>query len=105
MLASLTIGSWVWIATIAGPAPQGKVVAFDDAGLRRAGLTRFWEANLPVAARDRLEKVFVVEGTLYATTDRGTVFAIDANAGLIRWGSKLTEGGYKNLPMSTVWAA
>ncbi|MHC4697362.1 MAG: outer membrane protein assembly factor BamB family protein [Planctomycetota bacterium] len=94
MLASLMVGSWVWIATIAGPTPDVSVVPLDDVGLGQAGLTTYWEANLPLAPRDHINEAFLVEEALYVMTDGGTVFALDADVGLIRWGSKLTDRDY-----------
>ncbi len=94
MLASFIAGSWVWMAAIAGPTPFADTHLVDEAGLRRAGLTVYWEANLPLAPRDRVRDTVLVEDTLYVMTGGGTVFALHADAGLIRWGAKLSDPDY-----------
>lgn len=63
-------------------------------GARRAGLTQYWEARLPVDREDSIGATYLVDDVLYVTTNGGSMFALTADAGLIRWGVALTEADY-----------
>lgn len=66
----------------------------DEAALRDIGLVKYWEARIPLADNDRIEQAYLVDEALYVVTRRGTVFALVAEVGLIRWGSKITAEDY-----------
>ena len=90
-----TTVSWlvVCVTALAGdPKPQRPLV--DKEALRGSGLARYWRAQLPMATGDQLERVELLDDTLYAVTDMGSVFAVTADTGLIRWGRKITEPDY-----------
>lgn len=77
-----------------GALPVATSAPVEDNALRRAGLTRYWEAQLPLARNDSVKTGHLVEEALYVTTDAGIVFALQADVGLIRWAAKLTEPDY-----------
>lgn len=56
-----------------------------DEDLRGIGLTEYWSAQLPLGAGDAVRGAYVVDDLIYATTEMGTVFALQAEMGLIRW--------------------
>jgi len=75
------------VAFAAGSVP----VRLDAQGLQRAGLTQYWEANLPLADGDAVRSGHLVDEALYIATELGTLFSVTADVGLIRWGVKLSE--------------
>lgn len=72
----------------------------DEDALQQAGLTRYWLGQLPLTPGDTLEKVHLVDSTLYAITDFGSVFSITSDTGLNRWGAKVAEADYTIFPPS-----
>lgn len=65
-----------------------------DADLSNAGMYSYWTADLPLAKGDALEAGYLVDEALYVVSRGGTVYALDAQVGLIRWANKLTEADY-----------
>ncbi len=94
MLAKrLTFAMLICSVAVGADVPKtGPLV--DDTALQNAGLTRFWAANLPLPVNDRVVEGYLVDEALYVVTDNGSVFALEAGAGLIRWADKLTEADY-----------
>ncbi len=66
-----------------------------DSELQAAGLTRYWEANIPLSRGDALDEGFLVDDTLYVTTTNGTIFTVKVDVGLIRWAEKLTAAEFR----------
>ncbi len=87
------------IAFSASPALAAKPPALapplDRAALAEVGLSLFWEARLPLAADERLKEAFLVDEALYVSTDRGALYSLHAETGLLRWGDSLTEAAYR----------
>ena len=77
----------------------------DDAQLERAGLRKFWEARLPLGAKDVLEDGYLLDEALYVTSEGGGVYALKADVGLLRWGADLTERDYTIFPPTHVRTA
>ncbi len=73
--------------------------------LEEGGFTIFWEARLPIAAGERLEKGYLRDDALYVLTDGGTVFSLHAETGLLRWGEILTDPAYTVFAPSHVHTA
>ena len=94
MSAFLTGALVLGTSFVAGIQPDLDAEVVDLAALHRAGLTQYWEARLPVSREDSVDQAFFVDDALYITTDGGMAFALTADAGLIRWGAKLTEADY-----------
>lgn len=71
--------------------PSGLVAAPQllDSELRAVGLARYWEAKLPLDRHDSVKEAFLVDDALYVSTNGGILFAIKADAGLIRWAERL----------------
>ena len=72
----------------AGPTAADPLLT--DARLQAAGLTRFWDAQLPLKPHDSVKEGHLVDEALYIITEGGTIFAVQADVGLIRWAEKLT---------------
>ena len=96
----------VWALLPAMAALAAKPVAppptINEAALADAGMSLFWEARLPVAAGESLKEAFLRDEALYVTTDRGTIFALHAETGLIRWSENLTQPAYRIYPPAHV---
>ena len=84
----------------AAPRTDCAAHIIDPVAAHAAGLTQYWEARLPLGRNDSLGTAYLVDDVLYITTDAGSIFALTADAGLIRWGAKLTEAGVKPHPCS-----
>ena len=90
MLSTLTVVPFLGFVLIAGAEPDSKTPLIDDARLQAAGMFRYWQAHLPIAPGDALEKAYLVDESLYFITDWGSCFALTAKTGLVRWAVKLT---------------
>ena len=66
----------------------------DEGQCSQLGLTRHWEARLPLNSGETVREAFLVEDVLYVTSTSGAVFSVTADTGLIRWVVPLTEPGY-----------
>ncbi len=93
MLTNLAAVLVLWVS-IPGAPPTADPGLIGDDALRQAGMTRYWDAQLPVTGKDSIKGGFLVEEALYVTTDAGTVFAVQADTGLIRWAAKLAKPYY-----------
>ncbi|MGB2984597.1 MAG: PQQ-binding-like beta-propeller repeat protein [Phycisphaerae bacterium] len=98
MLSSLTLLFLTGVAALSGVAPAADSPLIDDARLQAAGMYRYWQARLPIARGDSLLEGHLVDEALYVITDNGSVFALKADVGLIRWAAKLTEPDYRVCP-------
>lgn len=94
MLAFLTGVLILGSSSVAGGRPDPRADVIDLAAARRAGLTQYWEARLPIGRADSIRRTYLVDDALYVTTVGGSMFALTADAGLIRWGIALTEPDY-----------
>ena len=84
----------VALLTAALPARAGSDFVPADQ-LEAAGLAKFWQLRLPLAAGQRLSDVYLVDDQLYACTQDGYVFVIHAYTGTLRWFTQITTGGYR----------
>lgn len=69
------------------------VLSVDQLVLARHDLRVVWRLPLPVSPIERVEYAELVDEHLYARTDRGVLFAIRAESGLVRWQSRIAEPG------------
>lgn len=65
--------------------------------LQSAGLKRYWQLQLPIDPGQIVRDLYLVDDQLYATTEDGYVYAMDAASGAIRWSKRVTSGGYRVL--------
>ena len=68
-------------------------LSVDPPALARHDLRVAWRLPLPVRPIERVEYAELVDEHLYARTDRGVLFAIRAESGLVRWQSHVAEPG------------
>lgn len=66
-----------------------------DAQLDSLGMYRYWQAEIPLASHDSIDVAYLADEALYVVTEGGSVFAIQADVGLIRWADKVTERDYR----------
>ncbi len=78
----------VTVLACVGSAPADPLVS--DATLQAAGFTRHWNAQLPIGPQDAIREGHLIDEALYIITEGGTLFALKADVGLIRWAEKLT---------------
>jgi outer membrane protein assembly factor BamB len=90
MLSTLIAVPYLVLVPIAGAEPGSNKPLIDDARLQTVGMYRYWQAHLPLAPGDALEKAYLVDESLYFVTDWGSCFALTAKTGLVRWAVKLT---------------
>src|SRR5882724_8585802 len=62
--------------------------------VREAGLTQFWQAQLPISSGEEIRDGYLVDEALYVTTTRGRIYALKADVGLLRWGNTVTEPAF-----------
>jgi len=95
MLSRFIIGAWSGAIAIACVQTTVAEPLVDDASLQAAGMTRYWEAQLPITPDDTLLEGHLIDEALYVISSNGTLFAIQADVGLIRWAEKLAAPEYK----------
>lgn len=74
--------------------PAKPAFMLDTDGLQGAGFKKFWEAKLPLVSGDEVKDAFLVEEAIYVTTKLGSVYALVADVGLIRWAEHLTDADF-----------
>lgn len=90
---------WLVIAGVVGKTPPSAgLPLINDASLQQAGFIKFWEAQVPLVAKDTLRDAYLVDESLYVVSSGGSIFSLKADFGLLRWGAKLTEADYRIYP-------
>ncbi len=85
-------GLFVLLCGVGGCArPVAPMV--DAVELRGAGLAQYWRVDLPLGPREQLQRLELVDDNLYCITDYGTVAAVHAATGVIRWIIPVTATG------------
>lgn len=95
MVSGLVVTSLLAIVTIAGGGGESNSPLVEDVKLQAGGMYRYWQARLPLAPGDRAQEAYLIDEALYVITDGGSLFALTAETGLIRWAEKLTEANYR----------
>ncbi len=87
----------VALAVLAAGASQatGEADLVAPAELGPAGLVKYWQCPIPLPQSERMPRLYLEEEHLYAITDRGAVYAIDADIGLVRWSVPVAEPPYR----------
>jgi len=62
--------------------------------IEEGGFVTFWQASLPIGGDEALDSGYLRDDSLYISTDGGTLFALHAETGLLRWGEILTDRAY-----------
>jgi len=89
-----------WISTLAtalafsvgrgvSAAPNADLV--EAAVLASADLIKYWQCPVPLRPDEALSRIYLEDENLYAVSDAGVVYAIDADVGLIRWSVPIAE--------------
>jgi outer membrane protein assembly factor BamB len=90
MFPKVTVLFVLTVLTAVGRAePEAALVPDQD--LQAAGLSRYWQAHLPLAPGDSVDTAMRVDEVLYAISDLGLLYAVTADTGLIRWARKVAE--------------
>lgn len=87
MRQAQTIGAVFAMAALATPARPGWAQALvADTELHAVGLTRLWEAHVPLSPGDHIRKGYLLDDAIYVVSANGIIYSIQPDTGLIRWG-------------------
>ncbi len=76
-------------------AAQGAPDLLPADGLSDAGLWRYWQVALPLASGESLTAIHQAEDNIYCVTNRGIIFTVHADTGVIRWAEQVVLPGGK----------
>jgi len=89
----------VWIGALglalSGCGRSAPVSLTHDSVLAKAGLKTYWRLNLELLEDERIEKLLLLDETLYCLTDQNYLLAIDASRGVRKWSRRIAEPGVK----------
>jgi outer membrane protein assembly factor BamB len=63
--------------------------------LAPAGLVKYWQCPIPLRPAETILSISLENESIYALTDCGAVYAIDADVGLVRWSAVVTEPPFR----------
>lgn len=75
-------------------------LSVDEAALARAHLGVCWRLNLPLRPAEQVTMLSLVDDHVYAITDRGKLFAVRAESGLVHWQRSIVEAGGFVFPLT-----
>ncbi|MCB9867025.1 MAG: PQQ-binding-like beta-propeller repeat protein [Phycisphaerales bacterium] len=84
------------LAGASGAVAQQSLLSQSD--LDKLGYFKFWSMQLEMGRARAVTGAYVLDDSLYITTDSGDVHALDANAGLLRWAQNAAENVYEIFP-------
>jgi len=87
-------------AEVPVPATVRESLVVDEAALTRAGLEVYWRLALPMRLAEQVTRVTLLDEHLYALTDRGELFTIRAESGLVRWQRPIVRPGEVLFPLT-----
>jgi len=85
------IGGVFAVGGFGQPAEAEQLVS--SALLQRAGLVAVWDNELPLKRGERLERIFVVGGRVYALSSENYMFSLDKEQGKIVWARRVAPVG------------
>lgn len=91
--------------SLISPAVRAQSAARPAVSMAEGGFKTFWEARLPLAPGETVKQGYLRDDAVYVSTSGGTLFALHAETGLLRWGEILTEAAYTIFPPSHIYAA
>jgi outer membrane protein assembly factor BamB len=83
------------LLALSGPAVLGESDFIDGSALYEAGLVKYWQLLLPLQPGQQVTASYLVDDQIYAATQDGYVYAVDAHTGAIRWAKQVTTAGYE----------
>lgn len=89
------LGTAILGAAQAACAGGEDYVAKDE--LLAAGLTKFWQYELPLRGRQKVVDTFLVDDAVYCATSDGYLYALHAPTGVLRWLRPVTDGATRIL--------
>lgn len=81
------------LAVAGGAAGQQSLLLQSD--LDALGYFKFWSMSLELGRARAVTGAYLLDDTVYVTTDSGDVHAVQAEAGLARWGQNVAESVYE----------
>ncbi len=89
------VGTWALVGCLLASVSASAQEDFLAPGpLHEAGLEKYWQLQLPLEKGQSLNEFYLVDDALYAATDDGYVYALDAHTGVIRWLQPVSRSGY-----------
>lgn len=70
--------------------------------LSELGFYKYWQAKLPLLEGETLEALHLVGENIYGVTNRGYLYALHADVGVLRWGAQLGGAGTRVFPPTHV---
>lgn len=96
---------WVRLALMAagslavvGCQRTGPVSLTHPSVLAKAGLRSYWQLKLQLLEDEKIERLFLLEESLYCLTNTNTVIAVDAARGVRKWTRAVAKPGTKVFP-------
>lgn len=87
--------SGVALAMFSGCASTSRQAeVLDTTQLSSSGYDRFWDVHLPFRRGEAVRDAFLVDENLYVTSTLGCFYVIQAQEGLLRWNTDLTDPAY-----------
>lgn len=92
----------VLLGLLAVPTAAAAESLVAQADLGQAGFQMHWAAQLPLADGDTIVAGYIRDEVLYVYSDRGTMFSVTKESGLIRWAHVVTKPNYTIFPPTHV---
>jgi len=86
VLATLGV---VGLFSIPSRAADGELLLSD--ALVQVGYERFWEGRIELGGGDKVAAADLVDQNLYVRTQAGLIYAVQADTGLLRWGTAVGD--------------
>lgn len=74
----------------------GSALAVDllpPSACERLGCQRYWETRLPLAGKEMVRRIALLDDNLYVLTDANSVFAVHSRTGILRWSTIVADEG------------
>ncbi len=95
--------TWVLLlGLLAMPAAATAGPLVNQADMEQAGFRMYWAAQLPLGDGDSIVAGYVRDEVIYVYSDRGTMFSVTKESGLIRWAHVVTKPNYTLFPPTHV---
>jgi outer membrane protein assembly factor BamB len=96
---------WLAVGTVFAadrpmPGLGREALSIDNAALARAHLGTYWRLQLPLRPAEQVTMLSLIDEHLYAVTDRGELFAICAESGLMHWQRPIIGPGDVLFPLT-----
>jgi len=92
--ASMVIGALA--GPVGGAATDADLI--EAGALAPADLIKYWQCPVPLKPGEKITSLHLEDETVYAITDHGAIYVIDADVGLVRWSAVVAEPPFQLFP-------